>query len=130
MSLSSRCEGYIRGPSTSRSIATPGRYKLLAGSHVIDDAYPHDRKEHDMALTTCPDCGKQISSSAANCPGCGRPMAAFSGKAVQTRRKGGLYEGIGFLLMLVGGLALLVSQGLGVGLIAVGFVVFLVGRFM
>ena len=29
-----------------------------------------------MSLTTCPDCGKEISTSAAACPGCGRPMAA------------------------------------------------------
>ena len=27
-----------------------------------------------MALTTCPDCGKQISTAAATCVGCGRPM--------------------------------------------------------
>lgn len=28
-----------------------------------------------MALVTCPDCGKQISSTATACPNCGRPMA-------------------------------------------------------
>lgn len=27
-----------------------------------------------MALTTCPDCEHQISTSAAACPQCGRPM--------------------------------------------------------
>lgn len=27
-----------------------------------------------MALTTCPDCGKKISTSAEKCPECGRPM--------------------------------------------------------
>jgi predicted amidophosphoribosyltransferase len=27
-----------------------------------------------MALTTCPDCGKSISTLATFCPGCGRPM--------------------------------------------------------
>ena len=27
-----------------------------------------------MALITCPDCKKEISSSAESCPGCGRPM--------------------------------------------------------
>lgn len=27
-----------------------------------------------MALITCPDCGKKISSSAEKCPDCGRPM--------------------------------------------------------
>ena len=28
-----------------------------------------------MALITCPDCNKEISSSADSCPHCGRPMA-------------------------------------------------------
>lgn len=28
-----------------------------------------------MALTTCKDCGREVSKSAAACPGCGRPMA-------------------------------------------------------
>jgi len=28
-----------------------------------------------MALITCPDCGKEISSSAESCPNCGRPMS-------------------------------------------------------
>lgn len=27
-----------------------------------------------MALTRCPDCGKEISSEALACPNCGRPM--------------------------------------------------------
>jgi len=49
-----------------------------------------------MALITCPDCEQQISPSAATCPNCGRPMSAMTGKAVQTQRKGGKYEGVGF----------------------------------
>lgn len=28
-----------------------------------------------MALITCPDCSKEISSSADSCPHCGRPMS-------------------------------------------------------
>lgn len=28
-----------------------------------------------MALTSCPDCGQQVSTSAASCPRCGRPIA-------------------------------------------------------
>ena len=28
-----------------------------------------------MALTECPDCGKQVSDMAPSCPECGRPMA-------------------------------------------------------
>jgi hypothetical protein len=86
-----------------------------------------------MALTKCPDCGKDVSTIAANCPHCGRPMAMFSGKAVQIRRKGGKYEGIGFVLILVGIGACFgsgVAQVVGGFLIFVGFIVFLVGRFM
>lgn len=29
-----------------------------------------------MALTTCPDCGNEISDQAPACPNCGRPQAA------------------------------------------------------
>jgi uncharacterized membrane protein YvbJ len=29
-----------------------------------------------MALTTCPDCGKEVSSQAPVCPNCGRPISA------------------------------------------------------
>lgn len=28
-----------------------------------------------MALTRCPDCGREVSTAAAACPGCGRPIA-------------------------------------------------------
>ena len=31
------------------------------------------------ALTSCPDCGKQVSRSAVSCPGCGRPIAMRAG---------------------------------------------------
>lgn len=30
-----------------------------------------------MALTTCPDCGKEISTLATACPNCGRPMEKY-----------------------------------------------------
>jgi hypothetical protein len=36
-----------------------------------------------MALITCPDCKKEISSSAVNCPNCGYPIA----KAIETKSK-------------------------------------------
>jgi len=28
-----------------------------------------------MALIKCPDCGKEVSTSAESCPNCGRPMS-------------------------------------------------------
>ncbi len=83
-----------------------------------------------MALVTCPDCSRDVSSGAANCPHCGRPMAVFSAGAVQTRRKGGKFEGIGFLLILGGIAACFADGALGAITILVGFVVFLIGRFM
>ena len=33
-----------------------------------------------MALTNCPECGKQISTAAQSCPSCGFPMAAQAPK--------------------------------------------------
>jgi len=30
-----------------------------------------------MALTTCPDCGKEISTAATACPHCGRPQVVY-----------------------------------------------------
>jgi len=83
-----------------------------------------------MSLINCPDCGRQVSDSAPNCPQCGRPMSMFSGKSVQTRRKGGKYEGIGFLLIVGGMFACFASGVLGGLLILIGFIIFLIGRFM
>ena len=34
-----------------------------------------------MALTTCPDCQKDVSTSAASCPNCGAPVAAAAVEA-------------------------------------------------
>ncbi len=40
-----------------------------------------------MALTKCPDCGKDVSQEAWACPGCGRPLrnvlGLFSAKTVK-----------------------------------------------
>lgn len=36
-------------------------------------ALPHSNYNHTMPLTTCPDCGREISTSAPACPNCGRP---------------------------------------------------------
>ena len=83
-----------------------------------------------MPLIDCPDCGRQVSDSAPNCPQCGKPMTIFAGKAVQTTRKGGKYEGVGFLLIVAGIFVCFASGGLGAVLILVGFIVFLIGRFL
>lgn len=83
-----------------------------------------------MALITCPDCKKEVSDKAPNCPGCGRPMSSFSSKSVQTKRKGGKYEAIGFLLIVSGMIMCFIAGTLGALLIICGFIIFLCGRFM
>ncbi|MCR4320178.1 MAG: hypothetical protein NUV74_07585 [Candidatus Brocadiaceae bacterium] len=83
-----------------------------------------------MPLVKCPDCGKDVSSSAPNCLGCGRPMAAFSSKAVQTQRKGRKYEAGGFVLILIGIFVCFASAGIGALMIFAGFGLFIAGRFM
>jgi len=46
-----------------------------------------------MAMITCPECGKSISSEAANCPECGYPI-----KPAPAAKKTGLWWGLGCLL--------------------------------
>jgi TM2 domain-containing membrane protein YozV len=66
-----------------------------------------------MALTTCADCGHQVSTEALSCPGCGRPISAStSGKAggsqqaapivVKAAKSRGVYIILGILLGLLG----------------------------
>lgn len=96
-----------------------------------------------MTLAKCPDCGGQVSTSADACPHCGCPFQTAAGgpqRVVETQRRGGKYEGCGCLL-LMSGLALgmlaagtapapiWVPAAAGI-LTAVGFAVFLTGRFM
>lgn len=81
-------------------------------------------------LIACPDCEKSISKNAATCIHCGRSMNAMVGKAMQTQRRGGKYEAIGFVIILAGiGLCFL-SAYLGGAVITLGFVAFIIGRFM
>ena len=47
-----------------------------------------------MALTTCPDCGRQLSDRAYACPGCGHPLRPPPKPAM------GLWVGLGCLLTL------------------------------
>lgn len=70
-----------------------------------------------MPLTTCPDCGQQISSEAAACPSCGRPApqtaarSALQNELLGTGAKGcsGCFFVIGILLLA---LALLILHSL------------------
>ena len=83
-----------------------------------------------MALTKCPDCEHAVSTSAPNCPKCGRPMTRFVGKSIQIQRRGGKWEGVGFLLIAAGIVTCFYHGVSGGVLITVGFLIFLVGRFM
>jgi len=51
-------------------------------------------------------------------------------KAVQTQRRGGKYEAIGTLAIIVGIICLFLSPTFGGILLFGGFIVFLIGRFM
>ncbi|NUM36675.1 MAG: zinc-ribbon domain-containing protein [Candidatus Brocadiae bacterium] len=89
-----------------------------------------------MALISCTECGKEVSDKAASCPNCGVPILGASAVSLNPQshakvtRTGAKWEGIGFILIIVGMIMAMASQG-GFGglLIAVGFVVFIIGRF-
>ena len=68
-----------------------------------------------MALTTCPDCGRQVSTEAVACPGCGRPMVGSQSSArpmfeaqssqptlVMATKSRGVYIILGILVGLLG----------------------------
>jgi TM2 domain-containing membrane protein YozV len=64
-----------------------------------------------MALTTCPDCQRQISTEASTCPGCGRPMKVTQAATIQQQpiavvvepsKSPGVYIILGLLLGLLG----------------------------
>jgi len=91
-----------------------------------------------MALIKCAECGKEVSDKAAACPGCGAPIAAVSPPQVslapashaRVTRTGAKWEGIGFVLIVIGivvGMA--ASPTLGWVAALAGVVVFIVGRF-
>lgn len=84
-----------------------------------------------MALILCPECGTEVSDQAIACPKCARPLREASPEApTVTKRAGAPWEMWGFGLIAAG--VVLGITGLGgfaAALIAVGFVVFIVGRF-
>jgi len=93
-----------------------------------------------MALIKCKECGKEVSDKAAACPGCGAPIAPSSpvvslkpSSHANVTRTGAKWEGIGFILIILGMFMLFVGNPFvavtGGIAILVGFIVFLVGRF-
>jgi DNA-directed RNA polymerase subunit RPC12/RpoP len=86
-----------------------------------------------MPVSPCPDCGREVSTEEANCPHCGRLTAARSRKAfkrVETWRPGIILEAIGFVASVAGIITFFFSIAGGAVLLFLGFVVFLVGRFI
>lgn len=95
-----------------------------------------------MPLITCPECQKQVSDKAAACPQCGAPITGVAapvqvggGSHARVTRTGALWEGIGTVLVIGGGIVAFTANSpnatlAGVGAIGVGFVVFIIGRFL
>jgi len=60
-----------------------------------------------MALIACPDCQKELSTTAPNCPHCGRPMkpALSRAETVAAVKWQDLRGGLGLAGLLLGGIA-------------------------
>jgi DNA-directed RNA polymerase subunit RPC12/RpoP len=91
-----------------------------------------------MALIKCLECGKDVSDKAAACPGCGAPLLSAAGARVtadktpvRVVRAGWRWEAIGALLV-IGGLitAIAGAGGFGWFVLIIGFVIFVIGRFI
>lgn len=91
-----------------------------------------------MALIECPDCKKQISEMASSCPVCGRPSENHIEEAdsrVTAKRRHESRVGLGSALAIIGTIIYGVYPSsdptmstTGVGLILVGILLFLSGR--
>ena len=89
-----------------------------------------------MALIKCSECGNEVSDKATACPNCGAPPS--SGHARQRRdnapvrvvRAGWRWEAIGALLVIGGLIAGVAGASFGWLVLAVGFVIFIFGRFI
>ena len=97
-------------------------------------------------MKKCPYCAEEVKMEAIKCKHCGSNLTddvlhqatAENPKAHEVqkvRRKGGNFEAIGFLLIVGGMIGCMVGlesggASFGSGLVAIGFVVFIIGRFM
>ena len=89
-----------------------------------------------MALISCSECGKEVSEKAISCPNCGAPVSGDSFVSLNPQshakvtRTGAKWEGIGFILIVVGMIMAMATQSVYGGiLLFVGFIIFLIGRF-
>ncbi len=89
-----------------------------------------------MALIKCSECGKEVSDKAPACPNCGAPIG--SDRSPQRRdkipvrvvRAGWRWEAIGALLVIGGLIAGVAGASSGWLVLIVGFVIFIIGRFI
>lgn len=82
-----------------------------------------------MALTSCPECGTEVSDQAKQCPKCAYPFREDP-SSITVTRGGAKWEGAGFVLMVAGLIIGMAGSGpLGGALFGAGFLIFLVGRF-
>lgn len=141
----------------SKSITLPSGLRddnpVALADQQLDQQIDATQKSR-TTLIACPDCDREISRLAVTCPNCGRPMLAqpvnspsvysqavsvtTDNSIVTTQRRGGKYEAVGFLLILLGmglfavGAVSESSVGFGIGVVTgfIGLCVFIVGRFM
>jgi hypothetical protein len=84
---------------------------------------PHDKHIQTggviMSVRLCQDCHKEVSTQAKACPHCGRIL----------KTGGRTCEAIGTIMVIGGVFTCFINGTLGAFVTAVGFLVFLVGRF-
>jgi len=90
-----------------------------------------------MALIKCFECGKEVSDKATACPNCGAPPSGVKTRQrrdntpVRVVRAGWRWEVIGALLVIGGLIAAVAGAGVLAWLVLiVGFVIFMIGRFI
>src|SRR6266516_8081167 len=114
----------------TRAISKNGKKSLAAFLVLLAD------RKLTMALIKCSECGKDVSDKATACPNCGAPPS--SGRAGQRRdnapvrvvRAGWRWEAIGALLVIGGLIAGVAGASSGWLVLIVGFVIFIIGRFI
>lgn len=62
-----------------------------------------------MALSRCPDCGKDVSDQANSCPNCGHPIKAVV--IEQTAKKYKAMQLVGILLIVIGIISIFNGSG-------------------
>lgn len=115
------------------AMSVPGTYWVTIESSTHPSPYIREGIANlsggcDMALTTCPDCGREVSQAAKACPGCGRPVTVAVQTIEQTGKDWKVAQAVGAGGMLVGVPTCFASPDGGAVLILLGMMVYTVGR--